>query len=146
MSPDILNRRIVPALTDGRQANCCCYHYSANLSSLHSTTDQVLGPQESYQGKDCSQFCEVSTQPCAPICSKRIKIIPKTNKRFHLLPKFQINRAVEREPRFGSSHVERVCRSLKTNRAVKHQHNWHNQWKCFWQVLSRDYRLDIPGK
>lgn len=70
-----------------------------------------------------------------PVWSQIIKIIPKTNKRFCLLAKFQINSEAGKEPSFRSLHGERGCRSLKMNRAIKHQHNWHNQLQCFWQAV-----------
>lgn len=152
-SPDSLNCGMPSALTDGGLTSCCCHQYNANVNSLPSFEQcSFMAPaywsealRSTTKGVDVLISVKPPHPPELPLWSQIIKIIPKTNKRFCLLAKFQINRTVGKEPRFRSLPGERGYRSLKMSRAIKHQHSWHNQLQCFWQALQRGRRLNVPG-
>lgn len=143
-SPDSLNCRIPSALTDGGLTSCCCHQYNANVNSLHSFEQHSFITPEDWsetlrsttKGVDVLIPVKSSPPSVLPIWSQIIKIILKTNKRFCWLAKFQINRAVGKEPRFRSLHGERGYRSLKMSRAIKHQHSWHSQLQCFGRLCT----------
>lgn len=152
-SPDSLNCRIPSVLTDGGLTSSRCHQYNANVNSLCSFEQcSFIAPKDWSQTlrsatKEVDVLISVRSPPGSvlPVWSQIIKIIPKQTKGFCLLAKFQINSAVGKKPRFRSLPGERGCRSLKMNRAVKHQHNWYNQLQCFWQALHRGHRLNVPG-